>query len=120
MATIAFTEVLSEGKTRVFKWETVTEADQPASLGPTELGWGHFSDITIVMIGTPGGATIALQGSHDNTTWVPIFDPGGTAISLSASGTYNAARDSFPYLRPQRTGGTGADMDITLAVTRAP
>lgn len=116
MVEIAYTNELSEQRTRVFKWAGVTEADQ---FQRVDLG-GLHGDVTMILGGTPGGATFALEGAHEPAgPWVPVEGAGGGAIALTAAGSYASARDVFPFLRPRRSGGTGVDATITLAVTRA-
>lgn len=117
----AFTETLSVGRTRVFKWANVTDDDfdelgEDQGLGDTN------ADVTMVLTGADAdGEGVKLQGSHDNSNWVDVVDPDGTVIILTVLGTYAAARDVFPYMRPLGNGGGGASQDITItvSVTRA-
>lgn len=115
MPDINFVEIESVKRTQVFKWTGVTEGDQFEQIN----GGGQVSDVTIIMTGTPGGATINLQGSHDGITWVNLLDPGGVAIALTSANTYAATRDVMPFLRPRRSGGTSANMNVTVSTTRA-
>lgn len=115
MPDIEYVEIESVRRTQVFKWTGITEGDQFQQID----GGGQVSDVTIVMTGTPGGATINLQGSHDAVTWLNLLDPGGAAIALTSTATYAATRDVMPFLRPRRTGGTGTTVNVTISTTRA-
>ena len=117
---VAFIEFLSERRTQVYQWANVTGDDFDA-LGPEQGLGGTKADVTMILTGTPDSVGVKLQGSHDNTNWVDIVDPGGAAILLTAAGTYAAARDVFPYMRPLGDGnGIGSqNITITVALTRS-
>ena len=70
---------------------------------------------SIQVIGTFGGASVALQGSNDGTNWVGLGDRAGTAIAITAAGGSEFST-SFVYLRPLATGGTGDDLDVFIAL----
>lgn len=113
MAEIAFTEAFSEYRTRVFKWAGVTEADQ---FGHVALG-ALPAHLSMILNGTPGGASFALQGAHDPSgPWVTVNRP---PDALTEAATHLVSRDGFPFMRPRRSGGSGTSVDVTLAVTRA-
>ncbi len=116
----AFTELFSEKRTQIYKWANVTD-DAFDALGPDQGLGGTKADVTMILTGTPDGVGVKLQGSHDNTNWVDIVDPSGTAILLTATGTYAAARDVLPYMRPRGNGnGSGSqDITVTVAITRS-
>lgn len=110
-----YTNEFSENGTRVFQWANVTEAD---TFQRIDLG-GLHGDVTIIARGNFGtGGDVTLEGSHDGTNWYAVNDPAGSPISLTAEG-YAAARDVFPYMRPALSAGTGVDVTVTVAVTRA-
>lgn len=114
MAEVAYTEELSDQRTQVFKWGSVTESDtfQHLALG------ANLGEVTIIAGGTFGtGDDVALEGSHDGSTWHKVKDKAGSAITLTAAG-YAAARDFFPFMRPSLDAGTGVSVDVTVAVTR--
>ena len=70
---------------------------------------------SIQVVGTFGGASVALQGSNDGTNWAAINDRSGTAIAITAAGASEFST-SFVYLRPLATGGTGDDLDVFIAL----
>ena len=69
----------------------------------------------IQVIGTFGGASVALQGSNDGTNWVNLADRSGTVIAISAAGGSEFST-AYVYLRPLATGGTGDDLDVFISV----
>jgi hypothetical protein len=70
---------------------------------------------SIQVVGTFGGASVALQGSNDGTNWVGLSDRAGTAIAITAAGGSEFST-SYVYLRPLATGGTGDDLDVFIAL----
>ncbi|MCC6717410.1 MAG: hypothetical protein IT555_05960, partial [Acetobacteraceae bacterium] len=75
----------------------------------------EFQDRTFQVTGTFGGATIALQGSNDNTTWFGLTNSTGAALSYTAAGG-GAAREGTRYVRPVVTGGDGTTSLVVTAV----
>ena len=94
------------------RWETLTEDDTAEGwTPPPRAARAGAMQVT----GTFGGATVALQGSNDGTTWSALDDVHGEAASLSAAGIVEfgtAAR----YIRPAATGGTDQDVDILICL----
>ena len=70
---------------------------------------------SIQVVGTFGGASVALQGSNDGTNWVGLSDRAGTAIAITAAGGAEFST-SFVYFRPLATGGTSDDLDVFIAL----
>ena len=71
------------------------------------------SDKTCMIQGTFSSATVVLQGSMDNTTWLTLADPQGNAISKTAA-AIEAVLDNPRYIRPTTSGGSGTDLDVYL------
>ena len=114
MATISPVETSIRGATSglgIITWETLTESDTAASYSPNGLQ-SYAGSIQVV--GTFGGATVVLQGSNDNTNWVDLSDPNGTAISFTAAGAAEFAT-AMAYIRPSASGGTSQDLDIIVS-----
>jgi hypothetical protein len=65
--------------------------------------------------GTFGGGSVALQGSNDGTNWVALKDLAGAVIAITAAGGVDFSV-SCVYIRPLITGGTGNDVDVTIAL----
>jgi hypothetical protein len=66
------------------------------------------------VIGTFGGASVALQGSNDGPNWVALNDTQGEAIAITAAGGAEFSA-SCVYLRPLASGGTGDDVDVLIS-----
>ena len=98
--------------TTTYLWETLTEADTGTSqrINPARTVLMSFS-----VVGTFGGATVVLQGSHDNTNWFTVKDNTGADISFTAAGASEAA-STFVYFRPSASGGSSQDVDCRLTV----
>jgi hypothetical protein len=73
------------------------------------------ADRTVQMIGTFGGATVAMQGTLEATptTWLPVTDAQGNAISATAN-ALEAITELVRWIRPIVTGGTGTAVTILL------
>jgi hypothetical protein len=69
----------------------------------------------IQVVGTFGGATVALQGSNNGADWLNLEDRSGDTIAITAEGGAEFST-SFVYLRPKATGGTGDDVDVFIAL----
>lgn len=53
-----------------------------------------FKDLTLIVTGTPNGATMTLNASHDNTNWVAV----GATTTVTANCHINF-QSAAPYLR---------------------
>jgi hypothetical protein len=89
-------------------WSSIVTGDTIESYGITAqagvAGAVQFS-------GTFGGATIALQGSNDGTTFYTLEDLQGTAISGTAAGYFEFTTAAL-YLRPSISGGSGNAVNV--------
>ena len=95
--------------TRVL-WEALTEANSDGS----GVEFSDYADRSVQVIGTFGGATIALQGSNDGgTTWAALSDPQGNALSFTSAGIEQVGTIS-QMIRPIVTGGASVDVDVWL------
>ena len=75
----------------------------------------RYSDKSVQVTGAFGtGGTIILEGSNDGVNYDPLQDPLGTAISLTAAGSFHVLENTLK-VRPRITAGTGSiDLDVTL------
>lgn len=98
------------GRTYLATW-TLTTADPTG--GALELPGA--SDRSIQVLGTFGGATIAVEGSNDGgTTWAALHDPGGNAVTFTAAGI-NAISENVLKIRTRlSTVGVGATINAYL------
>lgn len=113
MATITPTQTPSED-VRLFsvKW---TGFAASGDVG-TAVALPAFPDRTVQILGTfAGSIAVELQGSLDGgTTWSPLTDPQGNAISKTAA-AIEAITELVPLVRPKATAGSGgAAVDVYL------
>jgi hypothetical protein len=113
MATIkpTVTDVSDKGNGASLRvvWTPVTEAD-------TCQAWKlpEYSDKSIQVLGTFGGATVVLNGSNDGgVTFAGLNVPAGTAISI-ASAAIKAVLENTEYVQPVASGGTGQSLTIAM------
>jgi len=97
----------------IVKWAGVTENDTPLAFKPRS-GWiGH--DTTLMVTGTPGGATITLKGTLDPTDTVDHETLHKTDLTdlaiVNATGIF-AVNEAIFFVKPVRTGGSGTSYDI--------
>lgn len=93
-------------------WETITTTDTVGS----PLLWGDFADRSVQVIGTFDAATLILEGSNDGgTTYAPLLDPLGAAVSFTATGI-KVIGTLAHQIRPRLSvaGGGTADLDVHL------
>ncbi len=95
----------------LYTWETLGDADNGAA-----ITLPYAADITVQASGTFGSATVRLQGSNDGTNWHNMTQKGGTsALGFTANGLHSV-NENPAYIRPHTTGGTGTDVDVTVAI----
>ena len=83
------------------------------------VAWVQWADRSVTFTGTWGAATAALEGSNDGSTWLPITDPQGNAISKTAN-ALEACTELTRFVRPNlTTAGSGAAITATLVLRRA-
>lgn len=98
-----------------FTWSGVTESDTFTAVRVE----GIVQAATVQFSGTFGSATVIMQGSNDDSTFVALDDVEDTAISHTAAGG-SELRYAWPYVRPSASGGTGQSLTAILAVQVAP
>ncbi len=102
MAIIASTT--SSTKTSVAfiaKWEGLAAGDD----GALVMG-AQYTDKSVQVVGTFGGATLTFQGSNNGTDWSPLTDPQGNALNF-ATAKIELVSEATLYIRPIVTGGDG-------------
>ena len=67
----------------------------PAGLSHKGL-LNNFSVVVVYATAAPTAATVILEGSHDNTSWVALGN--STDVSATAVG-FSVANTPFPYVR---------------------
>ena len=99
------------GKWLRFEWLAVTENDTFAKIYLND----NVTDILIEVEGTFGGATITLnQWIETESAAFAAQDPGGTAVSIATNNASTPIRDSFPFMRPIRAGGSSTSLDVRV------
>lgn len=100
------------GTTITYLWETLTEADTCA---PQRVNISGTVLSSVSVVGTFGGATVVLQGSHDNTNWATVKDATGSAVSFTAAGSAETP-STFVFYRFSASGGSSQDVDCRMTV----
>lgn len=89
-------------------WTPVTEAD---TCNPVR--YPKHSDKSVIVSGTVGGSSTAIQGSNDETNFAPLHDSGGTLIAITAAGAKQVLENTV-QLKPVATGGSGQSITIAM------
>ena len=116
MATVTPTITRINDETARITWVlTNTDADG----APVGKHWADHADRNVQVLGTFGGATVAMQGSNDGgTTYFTLDDPQGTDLSFSAAG--GKAVSEVPQLtRPLLTGGAASSVTVAMVLRRS-
>lgn len=118
MATVTPTYT-SLGKVDDDKVVLVTWALTTANADGGPIAWSEYADRSVMITASAwGGATCALEGSNDGTTWVALADPQGTAISKNAN-AIEAVLELTRFVRPNlTTPGSGAVVTATLLMRK--
>ena len=77
---------------------------------------GH-ADRTVQVVGTFGGATVAIQGSLNGTEWATLNDAQGNPIEITAP-KIEAITEMVLFIRPVVTGGSGTSVSVLLMMRK--
>lgn len=93
----------------------------PLAAGDTTNAYegSYFSDRSVQVVGTFGGAHAIIQGSHDGTNWSTINDPQGVPLDFSSAGL-KQLQEITRYIRPLLTGGDGTTALTVYLLARSP
>jgi hypothetical protein len=91
------------------EWDTLANGDVGEAYDSA-----RYSDKTVQVFGTFGGATVTLQGSSDprvetdlaNAIWVTLTDTTETALALTSAGGASILQN-YRWIRPSVAGGGG-------------
>lgn len=86
--------------------------------GPALQGFAEWADRSVQMSGTWNGATVLLEGSIDGTTYLPLTDPQGNAISKTAD-ALEAITEIVNFVRPRCSSGAVTSLTIIVLARRA-
>ncbi len=89
----------------------------------------RYSDKTVQIFGTFGGATVTIQGSNDplvpaddvngttNATWATLTDPLGAALTATSAKLATILQNPL-YIRAISSGGTGSAINVNFCAKR--
>jgi hypothetical protein len=70
------------------------------------LSFGQYSDKSVQVSGTFGGATLRVEGTNDGTNWATLTDPQGNDL-LITSAKIEMVTEATVSIRPFVVGGNG-------------
>lgn len=80
------------------------------------LGASQYTDRSVQVAGTFGGATVRIEGSNDGSTWATLTDPQGNALEM-ISAKLEMVTEATLYIRPAVVGGDGTtSLTVNLLV----
>ncbi len=74
----------------------------------------EYSDKSIHVHGTFGGAAVALNGSNTGEEYAPLSDPGGVVISIK-NARIKGVLENTEFVQPEAKGGDGTQ-SLTIAI----
>jgi len=78
-----------------------------------------FSDRSIQVAGTFGGASVTIGGSNDGVTYHALSDPKGDALTLTAAALHQIVELPI-WIKPRIFGGDGTtDLTVIMAGRRS-
>lgn len=102
MATIASTTSSTQTSVAfIARWLNLAANDD----GQPVMG-AQYTDKSVQVVGTFGGATLTFQGSNNGTNWATLTDPLGNALSF-ISARIALVTEATLFIRPLITGGDG-------------
>lgn len=82
------------------------------------IGFAEWADRSVQMSGTWNGATVTWEGSNDGgTTWLPLTDPQGNALTKTAD-NLEAVTEISELARPRVTSGAVTAVTISAILRR--
>ena len=98
----------------VTTWAPMAQDDDGA---PVRLA--VYSDRSIQVAGTFGGASVTIGGSNDGVTYHALTDPNGDVLTLT-SGTLRAIVELSVFVKPRVFGGDGTtNLTVVLSGRRS-
>lgn len=96
--------------------QQVTWANMPLDEVGLALPMAQYSDRSVQVTGTFGGATVTIEGSNDGVNYFTLVDPHGNNLSFVTS-RLEAVLEMVLWVRPKVTGGDGTtDLTVTMGV----
>jgi len=95
-------------------WLALTTTNTSGSAFPC----ASYSDRTIQVYGTFGGATITVQGSLDGTNWFTLNDQSDNAMTFTTA-RGDSVQQLTRFIQPVLTGGDGTtSLNVRLCAKR--
>ena len=117
MATVALTQRKHIRGVHEFKWTPLTTTNSDGSVAGPKQGSPSLPDKTVHITGTAGsGLSIKIEGSNDNSNWVTLTDPQGSALIFTAIDKISVVQENPLYIRPNVTAGDGST-SITVIIS---
>ena len=113
MAEIAYTISSKADRATLYTWAAVTESDTFQQLALDAA----FSEISVHITGTFGGATVTIQGGNVSTEMLNLLQIGGATASATAADIFSLV-DRPLYIQPSHSGGTSESMNVYMLVRK--
>ncbi len=102
-------------KVLVVQWSGLLAGDDGA---PFDLP--DFADRAVQVSGVPGGASVALEGTIDDTDWAGLTDPQGNLIAVTTAPKIEQIMEVTRKTKPVVTGGDGTtNLTVTVLFRRS-
>lgn len=98
------------GKASVVTWSAMATGDTGSAVQSP-----GFSDRSVQVEGTFGGATVTIQGSNDGTNYYTLTDTAGVALTFTSAGLRQMLQITR-YVRPAVTAGAGSALKVSLLI----
>ena len=85
----------------VARWSDLLLSDDGQS-----MEFSQYTDKSVQVAGTFGGASIRIEGSNDGTNWAALTDPQGNDLLIVAPKIEQVTECTL-YIRPVVVGGNG-------------
>lgn len=89
-------------KAFVAHWDNANAGDQCAP-----LQFAQYTDKSVQVAGTFGGASVSFEGSNDGINWAVLTDPQGNPLTFTSPKIEMITEASW-WARPVVTGGDGS------------
>jgi hypothetical protein len=93
----------------VASWTPLAQGDSGQALPHSQ-----YSDKSVQVFGTFGGASVAVEGSNNGTVWATLTDPQGNDLLITAA-KIEMVTEATAFIRPRVVGGDGST-SLTVAM----
>ena len=73
----------------------------------------NYSDKSVQVTGTFGGATVTMQGSNDNTNWSTLHKTDLSSLAFTSEGLFTILENPV-YIRASAAGGAGSALTVVI------